>query len=400
MAVRPEIRIVAVLAACQGLVQTGLVMMIMAGGLAGYILAPDKALATLPISFLMIGTMVTTIPASLFMGRFGRRAGFWLGSLSGAFSATLAVTSLLNGWFWMFCFAHLFYGGYQGFGQYYRFAAAEAATAAFRSRAISYVLIGSAAAAVAGPNLVAFTRDLGATIPFVATYGSIIVLSMAGTAMVSLIQLAKPVEAAAEIPPRPIGTVVRQPTFLVAMLGAAGAFGVMNLAMTATPLAMIQHEHGIGETALVFQSHSLGMFLPSFFTGVLIARFGAPQVMLVGATLLLGHVAIALSGAEFLQFVSALVLLGVGWNFSYLGGTALLTETYRSSEKAWAQGINDFAVSTSLVVASFASGALLDTVGWKGVNLVALPILATMGAVLISYVIWRRARPSIASTGV
>ena len=163
MPLRPDIRNVSVLAACQALVQTGMVMLITASGLAGFLLAPDKSLATLPVSFLMIGTMITTIPASLFMGRFGRRPGFWLGALLGAFGATLGVVSLMNGWFWLFCFAHIFYGSYQGFAQFYRFAAAEAAAPAFRSRAISYVLLGAAVAAVVGPHMVAFTRDVAAT---------------------------------------------------------------------------------------------------------------------------------------------------------------------------------------------------------------------------------------------
>jgi MFS family permease len=384
------VRNVVVLAGCQALLQTGMVMIITSGGLAGYMLASDKSLATLPISFLMIGTMLTTIPASLFMGRFGRRAGFWLGTLFGAASAILSVTSLANGWFWTFCFAHIFYGAYQGFGQFYRFAAAEAATPEYRSRAISYVLLGAAVAAIVGPPLVAYTKDFVASGAFVATYSVVIALSLAATIVVSFINLPKPVEQKSDIPARPVSVVVRQPTFLVAVIVAAVGFGVMNLAMTATPIAMAHHQHSMTETAFVIQWHVLGMFLPSFFSGSLIARFGAPKIMLTGVALLLCHVTIALSGVEFLNFASALILLGVGWNFTFLGGTTLVTETYRPSEKAWTQGIFDFTVFTTVVISSFASGALLHLFGWTGVNLLALPLLLTAGLALVAYLVWSR----------
>ena len=390
MNIRPDVRNIFILAACQALVQTGMVSIITASGLAGHMLAADKSLATLPVSFLMIGTMVTTIPASLFMGRFGRRAGFWLGTLMGALGATLGVISLMNGWFWLFCFAHIFYGSYQGFAQFYRFAAAEAAAPAFRSRAISYVLLGAAVAAVVGPHLVAYTKDFASSGAFVATYAIIIALSLVATVVVSFIDLPKPVEQKSDVPPRPIPAVVSQPTFLVAVIVAAVGFGVMNLAMTATPLAMAHHHHGLNETAFVIQWHVLGMFLPSFFTGGLIGRFGAPKIMLTGVVLLLCHVAIALSGVQFLHFASALVLLGVGWNFMYLGGTTLVTETYRPSEKAWAQGIFDFTVFTTVVISSFASGALLHAFGWTGVNMLAFPLLLAAGTALIVYLSWSR----------
>jgi MFS family permease len=391
---RLDIRNVTVLAACQALVQTGMVMLITASGLAGFMLAPDKSLATLPGSFLMIGTMIATIPASLFMGRFGRRPGFWLGTLLGAFGATLGIVSLINGWFWLFCLAHTFYGSYQGFAQFYRFAAAEAAAPAFRSRAISYILLGGAVAAVVGPHMVAFTRDAAASVAFVGTYALILALSLVATVVVSFISLPKPAEQKSGEPARPISAVVLQPIFLVAALTAAIGFGVMNLAMTATPLAMAHHHHGLNDTAFVIQWHVLGMFLPSFFTGSLIGRFGAPKVMLAGVGLLLAHVAIALSGVEFLHFASALVLLGIGWNFAYLGGTTLVTDAYRPSEKAWTQGIFDFSVFTTVVITSFASGALLHFVGWTGVNLLALPLLFVAGTALIAYLLWLRRTPA------
>ena len=394
---RLEVKNVLVLTSCQALAQTGTVMMITVAGLAGYMLATDKSLATLPVSFLMVGTMITTIPASLLMGRVGRRPGFWLGTLLGALGASIAVAALLSGSFWTFCIAHTFYGAYLGFSQFYRFAAAEAATPEFRSRAISYVLLGPAFAAVVGPHFAAFTKDLYAGGAFVATYSVVVVVSLLGTLVVSLINLPKPVAEKGDQNARPLSTVVSQPKFLVAVITAAIAYGVMNLAMTATPIAMQEHHHGITETAFVIQWHVLGMFLPSFFTGNLIQRFGAPRIMLVGVAFLLSHVAIALSGVEFLHFVSALTLLGVGWNFAYLGGTNLITETYRPSEKAWAQGINDFTVFITVVIASFASGALLHLYGWVGVNLLALPLLIAVGAMLVVYLVRYRPEPAPAS---
>ena len=392
---RPELKNVLILTGCQALYQTTGVVIIIAGGLAGYMLAPDKSLATLPISAWMIGTMVTTIPASLFMGRFGRRAGFALGTLLGVVSGLLAVVALVNGWFWLFCFAHVFNGAYQGFAQFYRFAAADAASPAFRSRAISYVLLGPAVAAIVGPHLVAYTKDFAASGAFVASYATLIALGFIAMALVAFIDVPKSVEQKGDLPARPLAAVVLQPKFLIAVLTAAAGYGVMNLAMTATPLAMQAHHHGIGETAFVIQWHVLGMFLPSFFTGSLIARFGAPRIMLAGVALLLGHVAIALSGVEFLHFASALILLGIGWNFTYLGGTSLVTETYRPSEKAWAQGINDFSVFTTVVITSFASGALLHLSGWVGVNLLALPLLLSVGVALVVYLVRSGKAPAV-----
>jgi hypothetical protein len=252
------------------------------------------------------------------------------------------------------------------------------------------VLLGAAVAAIVGPPLVAYTKDFATSGAFIATYSAIIVLSFAATVVVSFINLPKPVEQKSDIPARPVSVVVRQPTFLVAVIVAAVGFGVMNLAMTATPIAMAHHQHSMTETAFVIQWHVLGMFLPSFFTGSLIARFGAPKIMLTGVGLLLCHVTVALSGVEFLHFASALVLLGVGWNFTFLGGTTLVTETYRPSEKAWTQGIFDFTVFTTVVISSFASGALLHLFGWTGVNMLALPLLLAAGTALVLYVLWSR----------
>ena len=390
-------RNVFLLAACQALYQTGGVLIITASGLVGYQLAADKSLATLPISAWMVGAMVTMIPASLLMGRFGRKAGFTIGGLLGAAAGTLALIGLLMGSFWIFTLAHLFHGAYQGFAQFYRFAAADAASAEFKSRAISYVLTGGVVAAIVGPNLAAFTKDFAIGAPFVASYAALIVLGLAATALVGLIEIPAQSEEHAAEPVRPLSQIARQPVFIVALLVAAIGYGVMNLAMTATPLAMAAHDHGIGATAFVIQWHVLGMFVPSFFTGALIARFGCPQIMLAGVALLVVHVTIALSGAEFLYFLSALTLLGMGWNFAYIGGTTLLTEAYRPSEKALVQGVNDFTIFTTVVASSFASGALLHAFGWTGVNTIALPFLTAAAIALILLLRRRREKRELAA---
>jgi MFS family permease len=381
---------VLVLAFSQALFQTVSVLVMTIGGLAGYLLVTDKSLATLPVAAMMVGTMLATIPASLFMGRFGRRAGFTLGAGLAAIGGVLAVLGLLRGSIVLFCIGHILIGAYQGFAQFYRFAAAEASSPAFRSRAISYVLSGGVIAAIAGPQVGSLTGSSSLSSPFVVSYAAIIVLALVAMALATFVRVAMAREDKGALPARPISTVIMQPTFLVAAFVAAIGFGVMVLAMTATPLAMAHHQHSMTETAFVIQWHVLGMFLPSFFTGSLIARFGAPKIMLTGVALLLCHVAIALSGVEFLHFASALILLGVGWNFTFLGGTTLVTETYRPSEKAWTQGIFDFTVFTTVVVSSFASGALLHLFGWTGVNILALPLLLAAGAALIAYVLWSR----------
>lgn len=386
---RAEKTNVVLLAAAQALFQSISVLIMTIGGLAGYMLAADKALATLPISAMTIGTAVTTIPASLLMARIGRRGGFIIGTLLGAIGGALSVLGLLLGSFWLFCLAHIVMGGYQGFAQFYRFAAADAASPEFRSRAISLVLAGGVFAAFAGPALANLTGGLALSGPFVAAYGGIILVTLGATLILSFIRVPPPPVQGADEPARPLAMIARQPVFIMALGGAAVGYGVMIMAMTATPLAMVGHHHDLGATASVIRWHTLGMFVPSFFTGSLITRFGAPRIMLVGAALLAGHVIIALSGVDFLHFASALVLLGVGWNFSYIGGTALLTEAYRPSEKAKVQAANDFLILGVVVASSFASGELLHHLGWFGVNLTVLPFLAAIALGLALFLLRR-----------
>ena len=345
------------------------------GALVGGQLAPDKSLATLPIAAIVIGTALTTIPAALFMRRVGRRVGFLTGASFGVASGLLSAYAVYVGAFLPFVVAHALLGVYQGFTNYYRFAAGEAAALDFRSRAISWVIAGGVVAAVLGPQLAYWPRDWWAP-QFLGSYLAQAALGAAALLALAQLRIPKLRPAEVRVPGRSGIELARQPAFLVAMGGAAVAYAVMLLVMTATPVAMVGHGHGVGDAVQVIQWHVLGMFAPSFFTGTLIARFGAPRVVAVGFTLLAGHVAIALAGTELLHFLSGLVLLGVGWNFAFVGGTALLTSAYREGEQAKAQAINDFVVFGTVAAASLSSGWLYHQFGWQTLNLVALPFLA------------------------
>lgn len=379
---RDEQRVVLALAASQALFQTGAVLLMTVGGLAGALLAPTRVMATLPIATIALGTAIATIPASLIMGRFGRKPGFILGAALGAAGGLVAGVSMLVGSFALLCVGTALVGAYQGFAQFYRFAAAEAASEAFRSRAISLVLTGGVIAALAGPHLGALARDL-LPAAYAGSFFALTVLSAAAALVVAATRLPGAATAApGEDPPRPFGVIARQPRFIAAVTGAAVGYAVMVTVMTATPLSMVAHHHEVGTAATVIQWHVLGMFVPSFFTGSLIRRFGVTPLMLTGVGLLLIHVLIAMSGVAFLHYVSALVLLGVGWNLLFVGGSTLLTETYRPAERAMVQGFNDFMIVGVVAVGSFSAGALNEAFGWRGLNLAAVPFLLAAAAVI------------------
>ena len=385
---RPDHRNVALLAAAQALVLSSSVLAMTLGALVGGQLAPDKSLATLPIAAIVVGTALTTIPAAVFMRRVGRRVGFLTGASFGVASGLLSAYAVYAGAFLLFVVAHALLGVYQGFTNYYRFAAGEAAASDFKARAISWVIAGGVVAAVLGPQLAYWPRDWWPP-QFLGSYLAQAVLGVAALFALAQLRIPAPRAAAARAPGRSGIELARQPAFLVAMGGAAVAYAVMLLVMTATPVAMVGHGHGVGDAVQVIQWHVLGMFAPSFFTGALIARFGAPRIMAVGFALLAGHVGIALAGTELPHFLSGLVLLGVGWNFAFVGGTALLTSAYREGEQAKAQAINDFVVFGTVAAASLSSGWLYHQFGWQALNLVALPFLAV--ALVATLALSRRA---------
>lgn len=389
MLIDVEKRNVLLLAGAQALFQTASVMVITMAAVLGWKLSADKSMATLPVAMMMVAVALTMIPASLFMQRFGRKAGFVLGASLGGVAGLLAAFAIWQGNFFLFVAANMLVGCYQAFAQYYRFAAADAASIEFKSRAISWVIAGGIFAAVAGPNLVRFTQGIGA-VPFALSYLSMILLSF--IAILLMLRLALPAMNAATTQgqARPLLAIMRQPVFLVALAASSVGFSVMLLVMTATPLAMQMCGQPINAAATVIQWHVLGMFAPSFFTGNLIRRFGVLQVIGVGALLLACHVAIALSGIEFLYFLSGLIFLGVGWNFMFVGGTSLLTEAYLPCERAKVQAAHDFLMYISITIATFSSGSLLNSYGWKSVNLAVLPFLVMALLMIVALGVHRK----------
>lgn len=373
---------VAVLATAQALLLANAATAIAINGLAGYALAADKALATLPVTGWVIGAAIATFPASLLMKRIGRRGGFTVGIFIGMLGAAICSLAVARGNFWLLCLGTLVFGGYNGSSQYYRFAAADASPAEFKSRAISLVLAGGLIGGIIGPQASKLTVDMFAT-RYLGAYLALMVFLVIALAVVQLLDIPAPSEQDRREPGRPLATIALQPAFIVAVLCAAFGYGVMNLLMTATPLAMGICGHPYAAAAFVVQWHVIAMFAPSFFTGSLIKRFGLPQVMLAGAALLLVCNGFALAGNSVAHFWFALVLLGIGWNFLYVGGTTMLTQTYRPSEQAKAQGANDLVIFLLMATSSSASGILLNRNGWETLNYLAMPFaLAIMLALL------------------
>ena len=394
MPLSAEKRNVFLLSGTQALFQTSSVMVMTISGLIGQSMATNKALATLPIAMMTLMVAVTMIPASMFMQRHGRKAGFLLGTSIGALAGLLAAVAIWVQSFPLFVFGNMLIGAYQAFAQYYRFAAADVASTAFRSRAISWVVAGGIVAAFAGPNIARFTKDIGPA-PFAASFLVLFFLGGIAFLLASRLDVPAPTVTDTAGPARPLTEIMMQPVFLTALMGSVIGYAVMLLVMTATPLAMQVCGHSVGSAATVIQWHVLGMFLPSFFTGELIRRFGVLQVMSAGIFLIAGEVAAALSGIEFANFVSGLVLLGAGWNFLFIGGTTLLTEAYRPSERAKTQAAHDFLMFGAITLSTFASGGLLNTYGWRALNLSVIPFLAIAFIVIIGFGVWRNQRTGV-----
>ncbi len=362
---------------------TAQTVLIILSGLVGAMMADDKALATLPISAVVVGTLMTTVPASFLMKRVGRRAGFLVGSALGLTGMLISALAIYIQSFWLFSFGTLVIGGNAGFAQYYRFAAADVVSANFRPRAISLVLAGGILAAIVGPELAKATTDLMAPIPFLGAYMAIAAIPVISATILLFLDI--PLLSALDVadPGRPMSRIARQPAFIVAVLSGMVGYAVMSLVMTATPLAMIGCGFGVADAAMVIQWHVLAMFAPSFVTGNIIQRFGVLRVMLCGIALLGVCVAAALAGLEILNFWVAMVTLGLGWNFAFVGASTLLTETYQPSERAKVQATNDFFVFGSVALASLSSGVFLHLFGWDAVQLLALPFLvAAAGAII------------------
>ena len=379
-------RQVLLLATAQALFQTASTLVMTIGALAASQFAIPQ-LSTAPIASMLLGTVITIVPASMWMARKGRRAGFVAGAILGATGGLVAAWGIHARSLVVLSVGTLLIGTHQAFAQFYRFAASEVSDEKSRSQAISLVLAGGVVAAFLGPAL----ATMGAGLFELAYLGSFLILAVTCVIAAGLLtQLRIPIPEArfAESAPRRLRAIVGQPTYAVALFGAATGSGVMVLAMTATPLAMAHHHHGLAAGAAVIQAHVLGMFVPSFFTGALIARFGVVRIMLAGVALLSAHVALSFSGTGFVSFASALVVLGIGWNFLYVGGTTLLTSTYLPAERATAQATNDLVIYVTGLLSSLSAGALLEALGWRMMNLVLLPWLL----LALIAIWWLRAR--------
>ena len=384
-------RTLALLAACQALLLTNAAALISMNALVGYDLAPSKALATLGATTYVIGSAVAAMPAALYMAKAGRRAGFMAGALINVGGCMLAALALQQRSFALFCAATAVIGIYNAIGLQYRFAAAEVATPSDRAKAISWVLAGGIAGGFLGPESMRVAKGWFAT-PFAGSFVVLAAYALVALAVQSRVDVPPPTLAERSAARRPLGAIVRQPSFVVAVLSAALGNGIMNLLMTATPLAMDFCGHPFAQAAFVIEWHVVAMFAPGLFTGALIGRFGVLKVIVAGIALMAGCVAVALSGVTVAHFVAALVLLGVGWNFMYTGGTTLLTESYSPADKARTQGVNDLAVFATMAISSAASGALVSLAGWERMNVAALPVLA----VVVVAVAWLARRRRVA----
>ncbi|MBI6944611.1 MFS transporter [Pseudomonas putida] len=391
-------RQVFLLACAQALFQTVSVAVMTVGGLAGTLIADRADLGTVPIASMFMGTAVAMFPASSWMARRGRRAGFLLGALLGVLGSLIAAYGVWKASLAVMAVGTFLIGSYQSFAQFYRFAASEVADDAFRPKAISLVLAGGVIAAILGPTV---GRIGGPLLPTLYVGSFLILAVVSATAAVVLLSLRMPNVQADHADPR-LGRhwwkVVSQPVYLVALFGAATGYGVMILAMTATPLAMLHHHHELSTASTVIQLHVLGMFLPSFFTGTLIARLGVLKVMLAGVVTLMAHVLMTWTGTSFQSFATSLVLLGVGWNFLYIGGTTLLTSSYTSAEKSRAQAINDMVIFAVGLSCSFGAASLLQKLDWQMLDTLLLPWLAS-AALAIFWFGWNKGRSSFSASG-
>lgn len=378
------------LALCQGLFLTNNVVFIAINGLVGLQLAPYGWMATLPVMGYVVGGALSTGLVARTQRRWGRRVSFQIGLAVAVGSALLCAWAAFAHQFWLLCAATVVAGYYSANGQLYRFAAAELAPPAFREKAVSLVLAGGLLGAVAGPNLANHTRNLLAA-PFAGAYMALVLVGLLSMLLMAFVRFPAVVQVAggAASQGRPLGALLREPAFFVATLGAALGYGVMNLLMAATPLAMQVCGYDFADAAFVLEWHVIGMFAPGFFTGHLIKRFGVLAVMGVGVLLTAACVAVALAGVEIAHFTVALTLLGVGWNFLFTGSTTLAMQAYRPEEKDRAQAAINFCVFATMALTSFASGALVTTQGWTLLNWGSLLPIGLTGAGL-AWLAWRQ----------
>jgi MFS family permease len=379
------------LSICQATFNTGQALMLTAAPFIGLALASDQALATFPIGVQFGATLLMTMPAAFAMKHIGRRAGFMIGAVFAISGSALAAYAIWVGSFVLFCAGLALNGLFNGFGTYFRFAAADVASPDYRARAISYVLAGGVLAALVGPNLARFTADAIPAARFGGSYIALIGVYAVTLATLWFVDIPKPTAAERTKPGRPLAAIARQPAFVVAVLGAMVAYAVMNLIMTSTPLALHAHHYAFEDAAFIIEWHMLGMFGASFFTGRLITRYGVLSIMQCGAALFAVCVGVNLASNELWAVWLALVALGLGWNFLFVSATTLLTDTYAPEEKAKVQGVNDFLILSITTLTAFSSGPLHYHFGWQVINASVIPLIVVI-AVAVTWLKRRAAR--------
>jgi MFS family permease len=383
-----------VLAFAQALGLSNNIIMVTTGSIVGAMLAPSPALATLPISVQVVGMWSGTLPMGLLAKRYGRRAAFQLGTMFGVMTGLLCASGVLWNSFALLLLGAFCTGFYAAAQQAYRFAAADTASDAFRPKAISWVLLGGIGGALFGPTLLMVTQDIWAPPLFVASYLGQSVLAIVAAGVLSLLDIPKPAPlAAGSSRGRPLGTIVRQPRFIAAVAAGVASYSIMNIIMTSAPLAMVMCGHTTRDATFGIQMHALAMFVPSFFTGSLIARFGVERIVSIGLALLAASAVADLSGIGLVHFWSGLILVGLGWNFAFIGATAMVTQCYRPEERNTVQAFNDFLIFGTMAIGSFLSGALLATHGWGWVNAAIFPVVA-ISAALLAWQVWQRTQPT------
>jgi len=397
---RRAVRNVTVLVLAQAILGAQMPLIFTIGGLAGQSLASNVCFATLPISMIVLGSMLSATPVSSIMQNHGRRVGFWLGTVGGAIGAAVCSYALYVSSFPLFLVGSFFTGVYMSAQGFYRFAAADSASDSFRPKAISYVMAGGLAAAVIGPQLFKVTAD-AMVVPFLGTYIAVIAINIVGSALFLFVDMPKPEAPNADAPKgRTRWGLITTPRIAVAVICAMVSYALMNLVMTSTPLAVVGCGFAKGTAADVVTGHVLAMFIPSFFTGHLIARFGVEKIMGLGIAILGSAGIVALSGAALPNFFIALILLGIGWNFGFIGATAMLASAHTVHERGRMQGLNDLLVFGGVTIASLASGGLMNcsggsaVEGWVAVNYAMAPFLVLAAGALI----WLVTRPEEKST--
>ncbi|MCW2238146.1 MFS transporter [Azospirillum canadense] len=383
-----------VLALCQGLYTAAISIDLTLTGLTGYQLAPDKALATLPFALITVAGAVVTLSASFLLQRLGRRLGFALGALAGACGGAVSVWAVMHANFWVFCLGTAAVGVFQAFAMYYRLAAADAVGPDEKGRAVSRVLAGGVVAAVLGPLLAAWSKDLFPTALFAGAYLMVCLLGLLSLALLLGFyrdhQTAAAAGSQAHEPPRPFAEVARQPIFAASVANNVIGSAVMMLVMTAAPLAAVGHHHSIDDGAGIIQWHMVGMYAPSLVAGALIQRVGLGPMLFAGMVLNAVCVAVAMASTGLTAFYLALFCLGVGWNFMFVGGTTLLAQSYRPAERAKVQGLAELARFVVTAMASLVAGPLLERYGWAGLNVAVLPLLALAAVMTLWWVAAQR----------